>query len=102
MTYNKIYSGFKTADAPLSQVYSVNEQFETKLLLHGASILKKNSFVQPGDLLHNAGIISDSSPLQYRWHSEWQVTEGGVITPWVEFPPSPPLYNTYYKRSCYT
>ena len=41
LTYNRIYSRFKGTDAPLSQVYLVNEQFETKLLLHGASILKK-------------------------------------------------------------
>ena len=58
-------------------------------LLHRDSIWKK-SFVQPGDLLHNTETISDSSPLQYRWHSEWQVAEGGVITstPWWN-PPSP-------------
>ena len=43
MTYtgNRIYSQFKSTDAPLSQVYLVNEQFEAKLLLHGASIWKK-------------------------------------------------------------
>ena len=41
LTYNRIYSQFKSTDAPLSQIYLVNEQFEAKLLLHGESIWKK-------------------------------------------------------------